>query len=158
MHLRSGWHAACGMFRASESIMDTVCSAAETVFPPGRVHDDDAPSRGGGNIDIVHARPGPPDDLEVRAGGDDLRRHLRGAPDQQRVECADRRQEIRRRDPGRFSTSNPSRVRISTHCGSRLSLMRIFMGCSFIECLCDVQVRSVRPRPLSRRPPHNRMP
>lgn len=44
----------------------------------GRVHDDDAAARSGGNVDIVDADAGAADDLEIGRGGDQLFGHLGG--------------------------------------------------------------------------------
>ena len=54
-----------------------------------RVHHHDAALRGGGNVDVVHADAGAADHLEVRRGGDDLRRHLGGGADGEAIVVGD---------------------------------------------------------------------
>ena len=55
----------------------------------GRVHDDDALRRGGGNLDIVDADAGAADHLQVRGLFEDLGRHLGGGADGKAVIIAD---------------------------------------------------------------------
>ena len=60
----------------------------------GRVHDHDAPLRGGLDVDVVDADAGAPDDLQPGRRRQGLRGHLGLAPDDQRVEFADPRDQL----------------------------------------------------------------
>ena len=51
----------------------------------GGVHDDDPPLARGGDVHVVEAGAGPPDDLQVFGAVDDPLRHLGGAADHQAV-------------------------------------------------------------------------
>ena len=59
-----------------------------------RVHDDDAALGRRGDVDVVDADPGAAHHLELRAGRDDVRRHLRGGADDEAVVVGDAGQEL----------------------------------------------------------------
>ncbi len=59
-----------------------------------RVHDDDAALGRLGDVDVVDADAGAAHHLEVRAGPDDVRRHLRGGADDEAVVLGDAGQEL----------------------------------------------------------------
>src|SRR5262249_41097651 len=50
-----------------------------------RVHDDDAAARGGGDVNVVHADPGPDDGFELTRVFEQLGRDLGGAADNDAV-------------------------------------------------------------------------
>ena len=87
---------ACGMERASASIMLMACSAVVTLLPAGRVHHHDALLGGGVDVDVVDADAGAADDPEVGGGGDDLGGDRRAAADDQPVVGRDLRGELGR--------------------------------------------------------------
>ena len=66
----------------------------------GGVHHHDAARRRLGNVDIVDADTGPPDNLQVRRGVEDLARHLGRRADRQPVIPADDGGELGRLQPG----------------------------------------------------------
>jgi hypothetical protein len=55
----------------------------------GRIQYDDSPSRGGLDIDIVHAHAGSADDAKSRSGRQDIGGHFRLAAHDQRAELRD---------------------------------------------------------------------
>ncbi len=65
---------------------------------PRRVQDDDAPLGGGLHVDVVHAGPGPADDLQRRARSDDFPRGLGCRADDQPRGVAELRDEPVRRE------------------------------------------------------------